>query len=160
MVQAIESREIVRQKDKADQKAILDIIDRKTAEAIAHFRAKGCLVEATRKERIKELTKGKVEGILADQKEGIGIDKPKNNPTTIVSTNKERDEINNQKTHQALKKAGYFSGPDVQPSRNTSVHYPKGYSHSTKRRLTPWTLRRIHSLAQSGADPGLPPRRE
>lgn len=112
-LQVIESREIVRQKDKADQKAILDIVDRKTAEAIAHFSAKGCLVEASRKERIKELTKGKVEGILADKKEDIGIDKPKNNPLTIVSTNKEREEIN-QKTHAALKKAGYFTGKDVE----------------------------------------------
>lgn len=112
-LQVIESREIVRQKDKADQKAILDIVDRKTAEAIAHFSAKGCLVEASRKERIKELTKGKVEGILADKKEGIGIDKPKNNPLTIVSTNKEREEIN-KKTHAALKKAGHFTGKDVE----------------------------------------------
>ena len=112
-LQTIESAEIVRQKDKKDQEAIKNIIDAKTAEAIAHFAEKGCIVEATRKERIKELTKGKVEGILADKKEGIGIDRPKHNPLTIVSTNKEREEIN-KKTHAALKKAGYFTGKDVE----------------------------------------------
>ena len=123
-LQVIESREIVRQKDKADQKAILDIVDRKTAEAIAHFSAKGCLVEASRKERIKELTKGKVEGILADKKEGIGIDKPKKNPLTIVSTNKEREEINKQ-THQALKKAGYLTGPDIEITARDKDNKPQ-----------------------------------
>lgn len=122
-LQVIESREIVRQKDKADQKAILDIVDRKTAEAIAHFSAKGCLVEASRKERIKKLTKGKVEGILADKKENIGIDKPKNNPLTIVSTNKEREEIN-IKTHAALKKSGYFTGPDVEVTTKDKDNKP------------------------------------